>query len=90
VGLAEKLLPGILTDYSRGKLFVPYLRDLCFRDLCQRHHCVSGIFLLATKAQIHEFSRRQEFKMQDISINPPETLQNKLTNYAAIIDSGKN
>jgi uncharacterized membrane protein YciS (DUF1049 family) len=36
--------------------------------------CLCGIFYLATKAQIHEFSRRQEFKMQDNSINPPESL----------------
>jgi hypothetical protein len=37
-------------------------------------YCLCGIFYLATKAQIHEFSRRQEFKMQDNSINPPESL----------------
>jgi hypothetical protein len=47
---------------------------LCFCDLCQRHHCVSGIFLFATKSQNHEFSRKKEFKMQDISMYPPESL----------------
>jgi hypothetical protein len=55
---------------NRGRL----CENLCLRDLCQRHHCVSGIFLLATKAQKHKISQKQEFKMQGFSINQPENL----------------
>jgi hypothetical protein len=85
VGRAEKLLSRILTGNNRGKLcgiFVESLWNLCAfvslwhllfshsrSDACGKKHSQSDAF-----GKIHEFSRRQEFKMQDNSINPPESL----------------
>jgi len=49
-------------------------------DACGKNHSQSDAF-----GKIHEFSRKKEFKMQDISMYPPE---NKLIKCPAIIDSG--
>jgi hypothetical protein len=38
-------------------------------DACGKKHSQSDAF-----GKIHEFSRKKEFKMQDISMYPPESL----------------
>jgi hypothetical protein len=38
-------------------------------DACGKKHSQSDAF-----GKIHEFSRKNEFKMQDISMYPPESL----------------
>jgi uncharacterized membrane protein len=63
LGAAEKLLTTVLMGSNIEKLCEIFVSS-----------CLSGFFLLATKAQKHKFSQKQEFKMQGFSINQPENL----------------